>query len=82
MTKRPFPIAEPAALRRADAALYCGVSAGHFDKLVREGTFPAPRDLSGCKVWLKPELDAALFAIEPETTSGGSTSCDVVFGTR
>ncbi len=32
----------PRLLRRELAAAYCGVSPGTFDRLVRDGRFPAP----------------------------------------
>lgn len=71
---------EPTGLKRQDAAAHCGVSAGHFDKMVREGVLPAPRALGGVKLWLRQELDAALFAIAPNQSEGYGTSCDAAFG--
>lgn len=71
-----------AALRRADAARYCGHSAGHFDKLVKNGTYPPGRDADGVAVWLRWELDSAL--AELPTVSGSDwnpiNSCDEAFG--
>ena len=80
MTKtRPNPITHPTGMRRTDAAVHCGVSPGHFDKLVREGVMPSPRHLSGIDVWLRQELDDALFALAPKESAGGLSSCDDVF---
>lgn len=78
MSKAPLPFT-PGALQRIRAAQYVDVSPGHFDKLVREGLMPAPRDNGGVKVWLREELDAALYALPPKEPAGGS-SCDVAFG--
>ena len=75
------PVTAPTGLRRVDAARHGGVSAGHFDKLVRDGVVPSPRDLQGVKVWLRQELDEALFSLAAQGSEGGGTSCDVAFGT-
>lgn len=77
--RRPFAT-EPTGLKRQDAAAHCGVSPGHFDKMVQEGVLPGPRALGGVNVWLRQELDAALFAIAPKQSEGGGTSCDAAFG--
>ncbi len=80
MEKRRLAKTEPTGLKRQDAAAHCGVSPGHFDRMVKDGVLPAPRALGGVNVWLRQELDAALFAIEPATQRGGDTSCDAAFG--
>ena len=70
----------PAALRRERAARYLDVSPGYFDKLVAEGIVPGPRRLGdGVRVWLRADLDDALYSLEPENV-GGANSCDRVFG--
>jgi hypothetical protein len=51
---------EPFALRREAAAAYVGLSAGHFDKAVDEGSMPGPIDLAGVKVWSRRALERAL----------------------
>lgn len=80
MSRRSTPLPfTPAALQRARAAQYVDVSPGHFDKLVREGLMPAPRDNGGVKVWLRDELDEALFSLPTYGTEGGASSCDEVF---
>lgn len=48
-------------LPRAAAAAYCSLSVTTFERRVREGVLPKPRQLSARRVaWLTPELDAAL----------------------
>jgi predicted DNA-binding transcriptional regulator AlpA len=64
----------PTALRRVDAAVHCAVSPGFFDRMVEEGSLPKPRLLGGTvKVWLRTELDQALYALP---TVGGETTSD------
>lgn len=70
----------PTGLRRKDAAAHCGVSPAHFDQMVKDGTLPAPRTLGSVKIWLRQELDDALFSIAPVEVQGGGTSCDAAFG--
>ncbi|WP_185928205.1 hypothetical protein [Mesorhizobium sp. M6A.T.Ce.TU.016.01.1.1] len=48
---------------RREAASYVGVSPTHFDKLVRNGTFPGPFELLGRKVWDVQTLDRAVDAM-------------------
>ena len=79
MSREVVPITPPTGMRRLDAAKHVGVSAGHFDKCVKEGLFPSGREVAGVRIWLRQELDDALFAIQPEN-SGGGTSCDAAFG--
>lgn len=71
---------QPAAMRLGRAAAHCGVSAGHFKKMVVEGIMPLPRDGSGVKLWLRLELDEALFSLNSPEIEGGSNSCDAAFG--
>ena len=48
------------ALRRADAALYAGVSPTKFDALVADGRLPKAVRVDGCLLWDIRALDAAL----------------------
>ena len=48
------------ALRRADAALYAGVSPSKFDDLVADGRLPKAVRVDGCLLWDIRALDAAL----------------------
>lgn len=72
-------VTDPTGLKRVHAAAHCGVSPGHFDRMVREGILPSPRHLGGVQIWLRQELDAALFALVEKQLVGG-TSCDAAFG--
>ena len=65
----------PLGLRRAQASLYVGLSATHFDKLVAEGLMPTPRLAGGVKLWLRSELEFALLELEQD--SGGHNSCHI-----
>ena len=80
-TARPvrFPVTEPTGLRREPAAMHCGISAGHFDRMVKEGFLPQPRDLDGVKVWLRQELDQALFALSVAGNERKEDTCDPLF---
>ncbi len=70
------------ALRRADAARYCGHSAGHFDKLVKNGKYPPGRNADGVALWLRWELDQALAELPRVDASEWEpgNSCDEAFG--
>lgn len=48
----------PRGLRRADAATYLGISLSHFDKQVKAGAIPAPREMFGVTIWDRVTLDA------------------------
>lgn len=53
----------PAAMGRADAAAYVGLSESTFARLVQKGSIPKPRQLAEKRVaWLRCELDAWLLA--------------------
>ena len=55
-------------LSRADAAFLVGVSVGTFDKMVGEGVMPAPRQWGARKIWLRPDVETALFSL-PEAAN-------------
>lgn len=81
MANRPTnPVTAPTGLRRIDAARHWAVSPAHFDRLVKEGVAPSPRKLGSMKVWLRQELDDALFALPVYGEEGGGNSCDQAFG--
>ena len=67
----------PTGLRREYAAIHCGVSASYFDKLVDAGIFPRPR-LAGdsVKLWMRQDLDAALFSLPEVEVTARSNPCD------
>lgn len=50
-------------LRRAEAAIYVGVSPTKFDELVQNGKFPKPTRLDRVAVWDKQQLDLAFDAL-------------------
>mgnify|MGYP003383636002 CR=1 FL=1 len=80
MANRPAPVTAPTGLRRERAAQHCGVSAGHFDKMVADGVLPGARQLGSVKVWLRQDLDDAMFALAIIGGEGGENSCDAAFG--
>lgn len=53
----------PFAVSREAAAALIGVSAGFFDKLVKDGRMPPPRNIDGRVLWDSDEVRAALRAI-------------------
>ena len=81
MASRPAPatVTQPTGLRRVDAARHWGVSPAHFDKLVTEGVAPAPRDSRGVKIWLRQELDDAMFDLPVIGEERRDNSCDTAF---
>lgn len=68
----------PRGLSRAEAAAYVGVSAGHFDKLVTDGTMPAPKQLRGRLVWDRVALDRA-FSDLPDASGDAPPAGDDVW---
>lgn len=53
----------PAAMRRPQAAAYCGLSESTFTRAVQRGQIPKPRQLFERRTgWLRTELDAWLAA--------------------
>ncbi len=69
----------PAALRRVDAAIYCGVSPTHFDKMVKDRALPPAREGHGVKLWLRAELEEYLYELPSNGSAEGNT-CDQAFG--
>lgn len=49
----------PFAVSRQAAAALIGISTSFFDKLVRDGRMPQPRELDGRVLWDSEELRAA-----------------------
>jgi predicted DNA-binding transcriptional regulator AlpA len=55
------PTLAPRLIRRAAAAAYVSVSPAKFDEMVRDGSMPKPKRLSGRrKAWDVRALDAAI----------------------
>lgn len=69
----------PAGMKRYAAAVYCGVSEGHFDKMVAARLLPQPVALGTVRIWLREELDDALFALRT-SAEGEVNTCDQAFG--
>ena len=61
-------------LRRERASLYVGMSPSKFDELVRQGVMPRPRRIDRCVIWIRDELDAALFSLPCDGPPGDETS--------
>ncbi len=80
MANRPALASLPTGLRRIDAARHWGVSPGHFDRLVAEGVAPAPRDSRGVRIWLRGELDDAMYDLPVVGDQEQANSCDQAFG--
>jgi predicted DNA-binding transcriptional regulator AlpA len=49
----------PFAVSRETGAELIGISPNHFDKLVKEGRLPAPREVGGRILWDSEEIRAA-----------------------
>ena len=61
---RPVP---RRGLSRDEAAMYCGISATLFDRLVADGRMPGPCRIDGRKVWDIRELDLAFDNLPKDT---------------
>jgi excisionase family DNA binding protein len=64
---RPIP---RRGLSRDEAAMYCGISATLFDRMVKDGRMPAPRRIDGRKVWDIRSLDVAFDRLPVEDSNG------------
>ncbi len=65
-----LPPSSRRCFNRSEAASYVGVSASHFDKLVRNGKMPRPHMLLGRKVWDVKILDRFVDHISGLTLDG------------
>jgi predicted DNA-binding transcriptional regulator AlpA len=70
---RPVP---RRGLSRDEAAMYCGVSATMFDRLVKDGRMPGPRRIDGRKVWDIWALDVAFDQLPSENVAEASNTWD------
>lgn len=64
------------ALSRGEAAFMAGVSAGTFDKMVSDGAMPRPRAYGARKLWLRPEIEAALLELPSDELASGDNPWD------
>jgi hypothetical protein len=70
-------VVSPRLLRRERAAAYLDISAGSFDKLVRDGVVPPAKVLHSFKVWDRADLDALADALPYENgNDAADTSWD------
>jgi excisionase family DNA binding protein len=63
---RPVP---RRGLSRDEAAMYMGISATLFDRMVNDGRMPGPRRIDGRKVWDIRSLDVAFDRLPGEDSS-------------
>ena len=56
-------------LRRAEAAVYVGISPTKFDEMVQDGRMPHPKKIDGAAVWDIHGLDSAFDEL-PATAQG------------
>ena len=76
---------KPNAMRKSDAANFCGISVSQFGKMIKLGTMPKARDAGGAKIWLRSELEDSLSGLriaQPSDAGGGGDSTDKVFGIK
>lgn len=67
---RPIP---RRGLSRDEAAMYIGISAGKFDKMVADGRMPEPVKIDSRKLWDIRSLDLAFDALPRENETTGSS---------
>jgi excisionase family DNA binding protein len=70
---RPVP---RRGLSRDEAAMYIGVSATLFDRLVADGRMPGPRRIDGRKVWDIRSLDLCFDRLPGEDAGKSSWEDD------
>ena len=71
---------KPNAMRKADAADYCGISVSQFGKMIKLGTMPTARNAGGAKIWLRLELEDALAALALDGERDEGCDTNKVFG--
>ena len=71
---------KPNAMRKADAADYCGISVSQFGKMIKLGTMPTARKDCGAKIWLRLELEDALAALALDGERDEKCDTNKVFG--
>ena len=71
---------KPNAMRKADAADYCGISVSQFGKMIKLGTMPNARNAGGAKIWLRLELEDALTALALDGERDEGCDTNKVFG--
>ena len=71
---------KPNAMKRSDAADFCGISVSQFGKMIRNGTMPTARNAGGAKIWLRNELEDALTALSLDGERDEECDTNKVFG--
>ena len=71
---------KPNAMKKADAADYCGISVSQFGKMIKLGTMPNARNAGGAKIWLRLELEDALAALALDGERDEACDTNKVFG--
>ena len=71
---------KPNAMRKSDAADFCGISVSQFGKMIKLGTMPNARNAGGAKIWLRTELEDALTALAPDGERDEACDTNKVFG--
>ena len=71
---------KPNAMKRSDAADFCGISVSQFGTMIRNGTMPKARDAAGAKIWLRTELEDALTALSLDGERDEECDTNKVFG--
>jgi len=71
---------KPNALKRSDAADFCGISVSQFGKMIKLGTMPNARNAGGAKIWLRLELEDALAALALDGERDEGCDTNKVFG--
>ena len=71
---------KPNAMKKADAADFCGISVSQFGKMIKLGTMPTARNAGGAKIWLRTELEDALTALALDGERDEECDTNKVFG--
>ncbi len=71
---------KPNAMRKSDAADFCGISVSQFGKMIKLGTMPNARNAAGAKIWLRTELEDALTALSLDGERDEGCDTNKVFG--
>ena len=71
---------KPNAMKKADAADFCGISVSQFGKIIKRGTMPNARNAGGAKIWLRLELEDALAALALDGERDEGCDTNKVFG--
>lgn len=61
-------------LSRVEAAGYIGISPNTFDRMIKEGTMPAPVEIYSRKVWDVRAIDLAMNALSGLADSPNATN--------